>query len=53
MKTRNRGNNRFNGWLVAGALILIALLLIWLTWADLLGDTDVAAMINPISLLTL
>ncbi|MDE5728066.1 MAG: hypothetical protein K2H83_08630 [Duncaniella sp.] len=32
-------------WLVIGALVLIALLLVWLTVADLFGDTDVAAFI--------
>ena len=31
------------GWLIIGVLVLIALLLIWLTVADLFGDTDVAA----------
>ncbi len=30
-------------WLVIGALVLIALLIVWLTIADLWGDTDVAA----------
>lgn len=30
-------------WLVIGVIILIVLLFIWLTVADLLGDTDVAA----------
>lgn len=44
MDKENR-KSRVNGWLIAGVLILIALLLIWLTIADLWGDTDVAAMI--------
>ena len=34
-------------WLAVGALILIVLLLVWLTYANLLGDTDVAAFIAP------
>lgn len=46
---RNRKKSKVNGWLVAGVLILIALLLVWLTIADLWGDTDVASMvITPI-----
>ena len=38
--------SRVNVWLIVGVVVLIALLLIWLTVADLLGDTDVAAMIT-------
>lgn len=33
-------------WLIIGVLVLIALLLIWLSVADMLGDTDVAAFIS-------
>lgn len=36
-------------WIAIGAIILIALLLVWLTMADLWGDTDVAACIAPIA----
>ena len=36
--------------LAIGALILIVLLLVWLTYANLLGDTDVAAFI-PLGLM--
>lgn len=32
-------------WVAIGAAILIILLLVWLTYADLLGDTDVAAQL--------
>ncbi len=32
-------------WLAIGAVFLIILLIIWLTVADLMGDTDVAAFI--------
>lgn len=34
-------------WLVIGVIVLIMLLFLWLTVADFLGDTDVAAMILP------
>ena len=37
-------------WIAFGALFLIILLLIWLTVADMTGDTDVAAFISPLSL---
>ena len=33
-------------WLVIAVLVLIILLLVWLTIADLWGDTDVAAFIS-------
>ncbi len=32
-------------WLVIGVIVLIVLLFVWLTIADLWGDTDVAAYI--------
>ncbi len=41
-----KGEGKISGWLIVGVLALIALLLIWLTVADLFGDTDVAAFIN-------
>lgn len=34
-------------WLAIGAIFLIILLIVWLTFADLSGDTDVAAFITP------
>ena len=37
-----------NLWLIIGAVVLIILLLLWLTFADLAGDTDVAAQILPV-----
>ena len=43
----NKSKKKVSGWLVVGVLVLIALLLVWLTVADLFGDTDVAAMITP------
>lgn len=44
-KFRHRTRRRVNGWLIAGVIVLIVLLLFWLTWADFLGDTDVAASV--------
>lgn len=37
-----------NVWLIVGVVVLIVLLYFWLTWADVLGDTDVAAAIMPL-----
>jgi hypothetical protein len=37
-------------WLVIGVVVLIVLLLVWLTVADLFGDTDVAASVLPAAL---
>ncbi len=45
---RIKRRNRTNLWVGVGAIILIILLLVWLTIADLRGDTDVAAMIAPL-----
>lgn len=39
---------RPNLWLIIGVVVLIILLLLWLTFADLAGDTDVAAQILPV-----
>lgn len=42
-------NRRTNFWVAVGAVILIILLLVWLTYADFFGDTDVAAfLVGPI-----
>ena len=35
-------------WLVIGVIVLVILLILWLTIADLWGDTDVAAYNNLI-----
>lgn len=35
-------------WVAVGAIILIILLIVWLTFASLAGDTDVAAMLPPL-----
>ena len=37
--------SHISAWLVIGVLVLIALLILWLTVADLFGDTDVAAQV--------
>ena len=36
-------------WLIVGVIVLIVLLLVWLTIADLFGDTDVAAFVSPLA----
>ena len=36
-------------WLAVGAIILIVLLLVWLTFAFLGGDTDVTASVAPLA----
>lgn len=35
-------------WVVIGVVVLIILLMLWLTIADIFGDTDVAAFIAPV-----
>lgn len=45
-KKKNR-NNGWSLWAAIGAIILIILLIVWLTFADLAGDTDVAAWVAP------
>lgn len=44
---RARRKRQVNVWMVVGVIALIILLLVWLTIADLWGDTDVAAFISP------
>lgn len=36
-------------WITIGAVVLIILLILWLTIADLSGDTDVAAQLYTIT----
>lgn len=45
-QTRSK-KNRTSVWVAIGAIFLIILLILWLTFADLTGDTDVAAFIAP------
>lgn len=42
-----RKKNRLSLWLAIGAIFLIILLIIWLTVADLTGNTDVASFLHP------
>lgn len=44
--TDKKNKNKF--WLVLGAIILIILLIVWLTFAMFTGDTDVASFIPAI-----
>ncbi len=44
---RSDRKKSFSLWAAIGAIILIILLIVWLTMADLLGDTDVAAFATP------
>ncbi|MEZ3577038.1 MAG: hypothetical protein K1W01_06050 [Muribaculaceae bacterium] len=45
--TRTRKSSRTPVWVAIGAIFLIILLIIWLTFADLTGNTDVAAYLAP------
>ena len=40
-------SSRVSVWLVIGVIVLIVLMLVWLTVADIFGDTDVAAFMHP------
>lgn len=45
--TRTNKTNRTSVWVAILAIFLIILLVIWLTFADLTGNTDVAAFLAP------
>lgn len=45
--TPYRKKNNTSLWVALGAIFLIILLIIWQTFADLTGNTDVAAFIAP------
>ncbi|MCM1032601.1 MAG: hypothetical protein NC405_02470 [Odoribacter sp.] len=45
-----RKKNKTSIWIAIGAIILIVLLIIWLTFADFAGETDVAAMLPMVKL---
>lgn len=47
-RRRRNGVNKKSIWAAIGAVVLIILLIVWLTMADLAGDTDVAAAIMPV-----
>lgn len=40
---KNQKTSKTSSWLIVGVAVLIILLIVWLTMADLWGDTDVAA----------
>lgn len=49
---REKRQPRFNRkqlWLSIGAIVLIVLLIVWLTIADLWGDTDVSAILPMVA----
>ncbi|MCF0218716.1 MAG: hypothetical protein HUK14_02955 [Muribaculaceae bacterium] len=48
MSKNSKKTNKTSLWVAIGAIVLIILLLVWLTFADLLGDTDVAAFVPPV-----
>ena len=49
MDSRHRKKTQTNVLLAIGVAFLIILLILWLTMADLWGDTDVAAQITPLA----
>lgn len=46
-RTKTQRRNRTSVWVAIGAIFLIILLIIWLTFADITGNTDVAAFLAP------
>ena len=52
MDNKKKDHSGIKLWLVIGVIMLIILLLLWLTVADMLGDTDVAARAMDITGLT-
>lgn len=48
--SRYNGKKALKVWLGIGVVVLIILLIVWLTIADLWGDTDVAAFMAPSTL---
>lgn len=47
MSREDKKTNRTSIWVAIGAAFLIILLILWLTFADLSGNTDVAAFLTP------
>ncbi len=47
MSQSSANKNKTTVWIAIGAIFLIILLIIWLTFADLTGNTDVAAFLAP------
>lgn len=48
MASDNKNSSK-RTWLAVGVIVLIVLLIVWLTIADLWGDTDVAAFVSPLN----
>ena len=46
-RTKTERRNRTSVWVAIGAIFLIILLILWLTFADLTSNTDVAAFLAP------
>lgn len=51
--SKYNGKKALTVWLGIGVVVLIILLIVWLTIADLWGDTDVAAFVAPTALFPL
>lgn len=47
MSDSKNKRNKTQVWVAIGAIFLIILLILWLTFADLTGNTDVAAFLAP------
>ncbi len=47
MSSESKRRNRTSVWIAIGAVFLIILLILWLTFADITGNTDVAAFLAP------
>ncbi len=46
-RSKTQRHHRTGVWVAIGAIFLIILLIIWLTFADITGNTDVAAFLAP------
>ena len=46
MDRDNRRQKKTQMWISIGAVVLIILLILWLSIADIWGDTDVNAIVN-------
>lgn len=46
-ESKSTRKNKTSVWVAIGAIFLIILLILWLTFADLTGNTDVAAFLAP------
>ena len=46
-RSKTQRHHRTGVWVAIGAIFLIILLIIWLTFADITGNTEVAAFLAP------